>query len=269
MAPIRLFDRLLWRPLEEGRHPGFALRYDGSSRPDLQAGAPCDSANLVWRAAELLAREAGIAPYGEFVLTKRIPVRAGLGGGSSDAAAALVLANSAWGLNYPVDRLSALAAQLGSDVPFFLAGGSAICRGRGELVESLPHLPPLQIVLVAPSQGVSTAAAFQALGDEPNEDVRRESPCRLSELVATCRRGALHRAGRLMFNRLQPAAASLSVWVERLGTAFASTACHAHLLTGSGSAYFGVMQSARHARQVAAQLSSANLGTVYASSTCH
>jgi len=268
MAPIRLYDRLQWTPGDQTAS-GFSLRFDPSTPAALQAAVPVDRRNLVWQAAELLARDAGVSATGEFVLTKRIPSQAGLGGGSSDAAAALVLANAAWGLDYSRSKLSRLAAQLGSDVPFFLAGRSAICRGRGERVEPVANFPRLDVVVAVPPEGVSTAAAFQALAAAPAAPSHPpDSRSRLSRLLDLLQSGSLAAAGRWMTNGLQSVAAELCPWIRRLGTAFASTSCHGHMLTGSGSAYFAVMRSARHARRVAAELSSRNLGTVFASATC-
>jgi 4-diphosphocytidyl-2-C-methyl-D-erythritol kinase len=268
MAPVRLYDRLQWTPGGQGE-PGFSLRFDPSTPATLQSAVPADRRNLVWQAAEILARDAGIAATGEFVLTKRIPSQAGLGGGSSDAAAALVLANAAWGLDYSRGELSRLAAHLGSDVPFFLAGQSAVCRGRGERVEPVASLPRLNVVIVVPPEGVSTVSAFQALAAGPgNRTNAADSQSRLGRLLDLLRNGSLAEAGRWMTNRLQSVAAELCPWIGRIGTAFASTSCHGHMLTGSGSAYFAVMRSARHARRVAAELSSLNLGNVFASATC-
>jgi 4-diphosphocytidyl-2-C-methyl-D-erythritol kinase len=269
MAPIRLYDHLWWEPRDPSGRAAFSLVHHPATSRQLQASAPADRSNLVWRAIDLLARSAGVDPIGRIILTKRIPAQAGLGGGSSDAAAALALANAAWGLSYSRRELSELAAQLGSDVPFFLAGRSAICRGRGERVEPQAGLPKLNVVVIAPPQGISTAAAFESLQAEPFQASPAESRrSRLEQLVADLRRGSLTAASRWMENALQSVAAQFAPWLARLGTAFASTGCHAHLLTGSGSAYFGVMRSARHARRAAALLSSANLGTVLATSTC-
>jgi 4-diphosphocytidyl-2-C-methyl-D-erythritol kinase len=268
IAPIRLYDHLVWRPRDDRGNTAFSLRYSDATARTWQSAAPADRANLVWRAAEMLAADAGVKPHGEIVLTKRIPIQAGLGGGSSDAAAALTVANAAWKLNYSRERLASLGARLGSDVPFFFAGGSAICRGRGERVESLPPSAPLNVVVVAPPEGISTAEAFKALSASSQvRDSELTVQRHPGDLVQSLRSGSLRGLGDRMFNRLQSAAATLTPWVARLGTAFASVACDAHMLTGSGSAYFGVMRSARHARQVAAQLSSANLGTVFACAT--
>ena len=268
MAPIRLYDRLQWRPCGADAPAAFSLHFDPSTSPKLRAAAPADRQNLVWQAVELLAQTAGIAATGQMTLTKRIPAQAGLGGGSSDAAAALVLANAAWGLDFSRGELSRLAAQLGSDVPFFLAGQSSVCRGRGEQVEPV-SVPRLDVVVVVPPEGVSTAAAFAALAASPERHVApADSRRRIISLLGNLQSGSIAGAGRWMANRLQSAASELCPWIAGLGTTFAATSCHAHLLTGSGSAYFGVMRSARHARRVAAQLSAVNLGTVFASATC-
>ena len=269
MAPIRLYDRLQWRSSEANNEVGFTLVYDPSTSPDLRAAAPIDEKNLVSRAIELLARSAGIEPTGHITLTKRIPVQSGLGGGSSDAAAALVLANAAWRLNYSRARLTAIAAELGSDAPFFLAGQSAICRGRGERIESIKSLPKLDVVLVAPPAGLSTATMFNALdAQKPAWTDKFESRRKIDSLVSRLKSGSLSAAAQWMTNRFQAVAAPLCPRIEKLGTAFASCGCHAHLLTGSGSAYFGVMRSARHARRAVGTLRAANLGTVFASATC-
>jgi 4-diphosphocytidyl-2-C-methyl-D-erythritol kinase len=269
MAPIRLYDRLEWRTCDIDKPAGFSLAYDPSTPAEFRAAAPADEQNLITRAVKLLAQTAGIEATGHITITKRIPARAGMGGGSSDAAAALLIANAAWGLGYSRSRLTSLAAQLGSDVPFFLAGESAICRGRGERVEPVARLPRLEVVVVAPPAGVSTPAAFETLARQQfTFPSGQESRGRLEKLLGYLQSGSLAAAGRGMINRLQSVATALCPWIERLGTAFASCGCQAHLLTGSGSAYFGVMRSARHARRSASLLSAANLGTVFASATC-
>lgn len=268
MAPVQLYDRLEWRPRRSDCAAEFALQLDPST---VSAGGdvPVNEQNLVWKAAAALGREAGVMPHGVITLTKRIPSQAGLGGGSSDAAAALQLCNAAWGVNYSAGRLASLAAELGSDVPFFLAGRSAVCRGRGELVEPVTGMPRLDVVVAAPRVGISTAAAFKEL-DAPLVDVPsgRRTNNALSQLINDLLRGARAAAGWRMTNALEAAAASLCPLLRRVGTVFASLPCCAHLLTGSGSAYFAVMPSARQARRAAAWLSSLDLGVVYATATC-
>jgi 4-diphosphocytidyl-2-C-methyl-D-erythritol kinase len=161
------------------------------------------------------------------------------------------------------------AAELGSDVPFFLAGGAAICRGRGERVTLLDGLPRLNLVIAKPPAGVSTAAAFHTLRAPPfSPDAAQDSQRRLEVLVDNLQRGRLARAASQMVNRLQDAAAGLCPAIERLGLAFTRCKCLGHQMTGSGSAYFGIASSARQARRVASLLSSWNVGTVFATASC-
>jgi 4-diphosphocytidyl-2-C-methyl-D-erythritol kinase len=153
MQTLALHDTLAVRPRDDGE---IALVCDA---PALDVPA-----NLALRAA-LRLRASAAEPLSGVTLElhKCIPAQAGLGGGSSDAAAALLALDSYWGLHLGPDVLGELAAQLGSDVPFFLHGGTALIGGRGEIVEPLPPAEPLWIVLVKPPIDISTAAVFQAL----------------------------------------------------------------------------------------------------------
>jgi 4-diphosphocytidyl-2-C-methyl-D-erythritol kinase len=121
--------------------------------------------NLVMRAAVLLRQEAGPRTLCgvRIEMRKAVPVQGGLGGGSGDAAITLLALNRIWGLDLPIERLADLGAQLGSDVPFFIYGGTALIEGRGERVEPLPDIEPLWLVLAKPRIGVPTPAVFQAL----------------------------------------------------------------------------------------------------------
>ena len=150
----------------ESRRGPFAL--DGD--PSLM---PLDPSNLVWRAAEALwqaAGKSGAARGARIRIVKRIPAQAGLGGGSSDAAAALVGLNQLWRLRLPLADLMTLAATLGSDVPFFLVGGTARGLGRGEQVQPLVNRPRRHVVLVLPDFGVSTADAYRWLAEDRTPD---------------------------------------------------------------------------------------------------
>jgi 4-diphosphocytidyl-2-C-methyl-D-erythritol kinase len=269
MTPIRIFDRLRWEPCDASEPGGFGLAYDPSTPSDLSAQAPADQSNLVWMAFDRLGRLAGVEPTGRVTLVKQIPVQAGMGGASSDAAAALTLANAAWGLNYPTERLANVAAELGSDVPFFFAGGPAVCRGRGERVEPVACLPRLNLVVVKPPQGVSTADAFGELrAGAYSSSAACDSQGRLTSLMEQLQRGQLALAARKMVNRLQGAAARLCPWLERLRTNLERFPGLGWTMTGSGSAWFGVMRSAREARRIAGQLSSWNVGRVYVTASC-
>lgn len=141
--------------------------------------------DLSGRAARALAAAAGREPAVRIEVTKRIPSPAGLGGGSSDAAAVLRGLNLLWGLDWPVDRLSEVAAGIGSDVPFFLRGGAARCTGRGEVVEPLRDLRPLRLLVLVPSVGAApgkTARRYGALTPHDFTDGHRS--WRLSQRLA-------------------------------------------------------------------------------------
>ena len=118
--------------------------------------------NLVYRAARLLQAEYAVRTGAALRLEKRIPVAAGLGGGSSDAAATIVALNRLWNLQLSLTEQRRLAAALGSDVPFFLTGGTALATGRGERITPLPPLPQYWVVLVLLPRVLSTAAVYQA-----------------------------------------------------------------------------------------------------------
>ncbi len=139
--------------------------------------------NLIARATRLVTSELGCGGEFRFVLDKRIPMGAGLGGGSSDGAAILLGLPALMGAEIPPERLAALAATLGSDVPFFLYGGTAIGLGRGEELYPLPDFPRLPGLLVAPPIHVSTAEAYRALSTSPSvldEDQKRTSFARFA-----------------------------------------------------------------------------------------
>ena len=122
-------------------------------------------ANLVWQAAQSLAKAGGVEARARVTIEKHIPTGMGLGGGSSDAACALVSLNQLWDLNLSLEDLAVIAAGIGSDVPFFLWGGTALAEGRGERVSPLPPLPALPVILVCPDITLpdKTAAMYSKL----------------------------------------------------------------------------------------------------------
>jgi 4-diphosphocytidyl-2-C-methyl-D-erythritol kinase len=258
MCPIDLFDTVQFRAEANEDivfHCVLSHGFGENASADLGI-IPKDCENLAVRAVELLRRRAGIRAGGSLRLVKRIPAASGLGGGSSDAAAALAAANIAWNLHWPRAELARLAAELGSDVPFFLVGGPAICRGRGERIEPLPNLGDLHFVVARPPQGLSTPAVYGRC--VPAEVAK--SPARF---IAAWKEGNICEAGRLLFNRLEPAATRLSSWIVRLQRCFQSSDCLGHAMSGSGSAYFGLCRHAVHARRLARRLEAQGIGCVF------
>jgi 4-diphosphocytidyl-2-C-methyl-D-erythritol kinase len=154
-----------------------------------------------------------------------------------------------------------LAGELGSDVPFFLASRPAICRGRGEQVAPLSELGELHFVIVRPPEGLSTRDVYQVC--RPAAQPRQVAP-----LLDAFARGDGKRVGSLLFNRLQPAAESLSPWIDRLRRKFATMDCLGHQMSGSGTSYFGLCRHARQALRVARCLLSSGVGSVFTVRSC-
>ena len=220
---------------------------------------PCNQTNLVWRAVALLRERAGIQQGAAMRLIKRIPSASGLGGASSDAAAALVAANIAWGLNWPRQRLGDLAAELGSDVPFFLTPGAAIGRVRGERIETIKP-PRLHVVVARPPVGLSTPRVYK-------ECQASDKPVGVGALIEALARGDWAAAGRRMVNHLQAAAENLTPWITRLQSEFEKQDVLGHQMSGSGSSCFALCRSGRHARRIAARLRARCVGIVFSTST--
>ncbi|MBE3553675.1 MAG: 4-(cytidine 5'-diphospho)-2-C-methyl-D-erythritol kinase, partial [Thermicanus sp.] len=124
---------------------------------------PTDERNLAYQAALLLKRELHVKEGVKIYIEKKIPVAAGLAGGSSDAAATLKGLNKLWNLGLDLDQLAGLGARLGSDVPFILYGGTTLATGRGEVLTPLPSPPPSWVVLAKPPIGVSTSEVYGKL----------------------------------------------------------------------------------------------------------
>jgi 4-diphosphocytidyl-2-C-methyl-D-erythritol kinase len=193
-------------------------------------------------------------------LVKRIPAAAGLGGASSDAAAALVAANLGWNLGWTRERLMELAAELGSDVPFFLTEvGAAVCRGRGEQIAPL-RAARLHVVVVRPPVGLSTPQVYRRCRPAA-------APASVQNLRQALECGNAAGVARQLANRLQAPAAELTTWIGQLEDEFSRQDCLGHQMSGSGSSYFGICRSARHAQRVASRLRARQAGMVYAAAT--
>ena len=268
MVPVTLHDTLRVQASEQ---PGIRLRVRFGGRLATAAGVPLahdvptDATNLVVRAAQALAVEAGIADSTDAAcrtgldidLVKRIPSGSGLGGGSSDAAAVLMAAAQAWGVDFSPERLAAIGARIGSDVPVFFAGGAAIAGGRGERIEPVSGIPPLHAVIARPAAGLSTAAVYARC----TPDASRRGTAR--QLAAALSAGGFRAALPLMHNSLEEPARSMCAEVAHLLDQFSRAGAAHPLLTGSGSACFALMRSAVEARRVAARLEMAGWPGVF------
>jgi 4-diphosphocytidyl-2-C-methyl-D-erythritol kinase len=177
---------------------------------------PTDERNLAWQAAELMAEHVGRAPDVAISIDKSIPVAGGMAGGSADAAAVLVAMNTLWELGVPRRDLHALAAQLGSDVPFALHGGTALGTGRGEELATVLARSTFHWVLAFAEGGLSTPAVFSEI--DRLRDSGREQPPRLEDpepMLAALASGDPVELAPLLGNDLQPAALSLDPGLRR------------------------------------------------------
>jgi 4-diphosphocytidyl-2-C-methyl-D-erythritol kinase len=236
MVGVNLYDTLEVRPRADDR---VLLTCD---RPDLPTGPD----NLVVKAASRLRLRAGRPELGaDLHLTKRIPAQAGLAGGSSAAAAALLALNRVWGLNLSRATLALVAAGVGSDVAFFLSLPAGWCTGRGELVAPEPPGGGFPVVLVLPPVGLSTPAVFHRL-------VVPAAPRSGDAVRAAFRAGDAAALGAALFNRLEAAAFGLAPEVERVSRRLDALGPAGCLLSGCGSAVFAVCRDDEEASRVAA-----------------
>ncbi|MGK2902479.1 MAG: 4-(cytidine 5'-diphospho)-2-C-methyl-D-erythritol kinase [Mycobacterium sp.] len=222
---------------------------------------PADERNLAWKAAELLADYAGRAPDVAISISKSIPVAGGMAGGSGDAAAVLVAMNTLWELGLPRPDLHALAARLGSDVPFALHGGTALGTGRGEELATVLARSTFHWVLAFAHQGLSTPAVFAEI-DRLGEIPDRGGPPRLDDaepVLAALASGDPRELAPLLGNDLQPAALSLRSELRRTLRAGEEAGALAGIVSGSGPTCAFLCTSAADAVDVGIALSGAGV----------
>ena len=220
------------------------ISVDGDVPRDLPEG------DLVRQAADLLRETIGTAQGAHLNLRKAIPIGAGLGGGSSNAACALLGLNQLWRTALTLDELTALAAELGSDVAFFLRGGTALARGRGHEMSALPESPRHEVVIAMPDRSLSTARVYG--------NVR---PHHFSDGTATLALAEGLSDGRMMYSRirnsLQAPAVQLVPQIDGLIAELSRLGARASIVSGSGSACFGLFTEREPVRRAAAVLAAA------------
>ena len=230
MAPIDLYDQ---------------LDFHNSRTTTLLCdtpGVPTDESNLVFKAIREFEKAYGRKAKQRITLTKRIPHGAGLGGGSSDAALTLLAVNEILGTNYDLAELSAMAAQLGSDVPYFLTPTICRCKGRGEIVTPVPELAGWSspIVLLKPAFGVSTPSAYKGLTCSRRLKGVSYGPQKVDDITL------VNELERPVFAKF-PVLAHMKHWLlDQPGT-------RAALMSGSGSTMFALTETPEQARDIAAR----------------
>ena len=228
----------------------FESRPQGLTLTSAETALSCGDDNLVVRAARLLQAACGTGQGASIQLIKRIPIAAGLGGGSSDAATTLLGLNTLWGLGWRRERLLPLAARLGSDVPFFLHETPfAVGRGRGEQCQPCAEGLRLSHVLVVPPERLATrevyaGAQFDLTAPRPSISIGEHA----------LRNGSLSELATGLWNDLQPEAIRRCPVISIITTRLRTVGCSGVSLSGSGPAVFGLCRDRAHAQAVAEQL---------------
>ena len=241
MHPVRLFDRL-----------AFARGGQGIQLTCNEPSLPTDASNLVYRAAARFLETARIADGVRLRLEKSIPLAAGLGGGSGNAATTLLGLNELFGQPLAPSQLETIAAALGSDIPFFLQSKPALATGRGEKIQSLEAFPAMRgaaFLLIHPGFGISTAWAYQQLARFPAALQGR--PGRARELVSRLQTADLRAAGAGFYNSLEAPALEKYPLLALFQEFLRDQGAAATLMSGSGSTTFAVAESRPAAEKLA------------------
>ena len=202
---------------------------------------PLGKENLAYQAAEVFLKKAGISSGVKIVITKNIPLAAGLAGGSSNAAAVLLGLNTIYETGLTPHKLAFMGAELGADVPFCVLGGTILAEGIGEKMTLLPPLPSLPVVLVKPDFGVSTASVYQQL------DVNSLPQRDMAKIITAFQEGRFESGLNVLETvtcRMYPEVLEIKRKLQQLGT-------RAALMCGSGPTVFGIAKDKDHAEEIA------------------
>ena len=239
IEPLDLCDRLHFQTTRGG----IEVTTDNPRVPDGEA-------NIVYQAAGLLRAKSGTEKGVAIRIEKNIPAAAGLGGGSANAATALITLNNLWSLNYPLSTLTGLAERLGSDVPFFLSPQTSLWRGRGEKGEPLPNAPKFFAVLINPGFPLSTRQAYEELGiSGPTRPPHKK----LEELLQALKVSDLPALGIAIHNRFQEDLCHLYPPIRELLEFFHRSGALGALLSGSGPTVIGLAAEKQEAEELAAK----------------
>ena len=238
MQRIDLADELIFE-----RAQVLSLSIDGQR-------LPTDGRNLVLKAAEALCEVTGKRLGARIRLKKRIPSRAGLGGGSADCAAALLGLNELWNLKLSLPLLQKIGLKLGADVPFCLMGGFALAQGVGEILTPLPDPPRAALALATPGGGLSTPAVFKVW----NAGGFAPCPIDSAALADALSAGDFAQAQRLSRNDLEAPAMALMPEIAQCMAAFKAAGAHFVRMSGSGSTVFAVFDGDAAAQAAAARV---------------
>lgn len=236
MQTVDIYDELV---LERRKQPGIELRMDNSELPS-------GGDNLICRAADLLFREKKITGGVNISLTKRIPIAAGMAGGSADAAAALRGVNELFDLGYSLKELQALGVGLGADIPYCLAGGTMLSEGIGEILTPLPAPPAAHLVIAKPDINVSTAFVYGNL----HADRLAWHPD-IDGMIAALQKGDLDGITGRLGNVLETVTVKAHPVIEQIKELLRKQGAENALMSGSGPTVFGIFKEKETAARAA------------------
>lgn len=248
MQEINLADELIFEAMEE----------DAVTLTCYGQGVPPGEENIVWKAASLIKKKADIKHGVKIHLIKHIPIGAGLGGGSSDAATTLKGLNTLWQIGLSDEELKDMAAELGSDCPFFIKGKTALCRGRGELVSPILCDHYFRYVLIYPNINISTADIYRNLKLDLTKD--RED---VSFFINVLKSNNPHYIGRYLFNRLEETIFNIYPELLRIKRLLKEFNFCGLQVSGSGSALFGLCERRCDAKEIKKKVEQHHLGKVF------
>ncbi|ELJ9222748.1 4-(cytidine 5'-diphospho)-2-C-methyl-D-erythritol kinase [Staphylococcus pseudintermedius] len=234
MTTIDLSDRLSFEKRNDSR---IVLKVD-------ETFIPSDDRNLAYRAALLMKETYQIKQGVTITLEKNIPVAAGLAGGSSDAAATMRGMNRLFELNRSLDELSELSAAIGSDVPFCVYGTTALCKGRGEILEILSKTPSAWVIVAKPQAGLSTPEIYGGL------DLSQPFPVHTEQCLKAIEENDYDALCKSLSNRLEPVSMQLQPEIAKIKTNMLNNGADGALMSGSGPTVYGFAQRERQARHI-------------------
>lgn len=251
LMPVSLCDTVVATACDGGEIL-CATRAEGVDAGELASLPP--EKHLAVRAARALRAAAGLSCGARLEIVKRIPIGAGMGGGSADAAGTLVALNALWELRWPLERLAAVAAPVGCDVPGMVLGGAVGMEGIGDRVERVVPpgsgpVAPFWLVAAFPGLPVSTCAVYKACGSHLTG-----APGTYHSMRSFVRGGDVRGASRWLFNGLQETVFRLVPGTERFCLALREAGALSSLLSGSGSAVFGLAEDRGHAERIRSRL---------------
>lgn len=254
MQTVDIFDDLTF---EREREPGIRLRIEG-------ADLPADENNLVYRAAALMMEERQIKEGVAITVTKRIPIAAGMAGGSADAAAAMRGLNALFEMGYATEALRELGVRLGADIPYCITGGTMLSEGIGEVLTPLPAPPECYLVVAKPDIDVSTAFVYQNL----RADSLPFHPD-IDGMVKALAAGDLGGITDRMENVLETVTVPAYPVIDRIKTRMRELGAENALMSGSGPTVFGIYKEQETAKKAAAIIREEKLaGAVFATRFC-